>query len=106
MDTNGFIQGIPVHPPDPNVFLYMNASHFGWGSHLEQMNLSFHDHWSKDQSQLHINMFEIMAIHFALKKALKCIHHSCAMISTDNTTVVSYINNQGGTHSPNLCVEV
>ena len=28
------------------------------------------------------------------------------MISTHNTTVVSYINKQGGTHSPNLCVEV
>ena len=28
------------------------------------------------------------------------------MISTDNTTVVSYINKQGGRHSPNLCVEV
>ena len=28
------------------------------------------------------------------------------MISTDNTTVVSYINKHGGTHSPNLCVEV
>ena len=32
--------------------------------------------------------------------------HSCIMISTDNTTVVSYINKQGGTNSPNLCVEV
>ena len=28
------------------------------------------------------------------------------MILTDNTIVVSYINKQGGTHSPNLCVEV
>ena len=26
--------------------------------------------------------------------------------STDNTTVVSYINRQGATHSPNLCIEV
>ena len=47
-----------------------------------------------------------MAIRFALKKALKYIHHSCVMISTDNTTMVSDINKQGGRHSPNLCVEV
>ena len=53
-----------------------------------------------------ITMLEIMAICFALIKALKYIHHSCVMIATDNKTVVSYINKQGGTHSPNLCVEV
>ena len=28
------------------------------------------------------------------------------MLSTGNTTVVLYINKQGGTHSPNLCIEV
>ena len=55
---------------------------------------------------LRINMLEIMAIGFTLKKAIKYIRHSCVMISTDNTTMVSYINKQGGTHSPNLCVEV
>ena len=47
-----------------------------------------------------------MAIHLALKKTIKFIHHSCVMISTDNTTVVSYIKKQGGTHFPNLCIEV
>ena len=31
MDTNRFIQGIPIHPPDPSVFLYTDASHFGCG---------------------------------------------------------------------------
>ena len=51
-------------------------------------------------------MLEIMAIRFALIKSLKYIHHSCVMTSTDHTTVVSYINQQGGTHSPNLCVHV
>ena len=87
-----------------------DASHFGWGAHLDLMRLYFHGHWLEDrledQSQLHINILEMMAICLALKKAIKYIHHSCVMISTDNTTVVSYINKLGGTHSPNLCVEV
>ena len=106
MDTNRFVQGTPIHPLDPSVFLYTDASHYGWGAHLEPMSLSFHGRWSEDQPQLHINinMLEIMAIRFALKKVIKYIHHSCVMISTNNTTVVSYISKQGGTHSPNLCV--
>ena len=97
---------MPIHPPDPKTFLYRDASHNRWGAHLEPMSLPFHGSWLEDQSQLHIIVLEIVAIHFTLIKALKCIHHSCVMISTDNTTVVSYINKQGGTHSPNLCVEV
>ena len=106
MDTNRCASGMSIHPPEPNTFLFTDASHFGWGAHLEPMRLSFHGCWSEDQSQLHINMLEMMAISLALKKAIKYIHHSCVMISTDNTTVVSFINKQGGTHSPNLCVEV
>ena len=70
------------------------------------MSLSFHSRWSEDQSQLHINILEMMAIRLALKKAIKYIHHFCVMIATDNATVVDYINKQGGTHSPNLCVVV
>ena len=101
MNSNPFVQGMPIHPPDPEIYIYTDASHFGWGAHLEPMSLSFHGRWSED-----INMLEIMAIHFALIKALKYIRHSCVMISTDNTTVVSYINKQGGMHSPDLCVQV
>ena len=32
------------------------------------MRLSFHDRWTEDQSQLDIDILEIMAIRFALKK--------------------------------------
>ena len=106
VNTNRFEIGTSIHPPDPKIFLYMDASHFGWGAHLEPMRLSFHGRWTEDQSQLHINMLEMMAIRLALKQAITFIHHSCIMISTDNTTVVSYVNIQGGTHSPNLCMEV
>ena len=92
MDTNRFVQGTPIHLPDPNAFLFTDGSHYGWGAHLEPMRLSFHGRRTKEQSQLHINILEIMAIRFALKKAIQYIHHSCVMISTDNTTLVSYIN--------------
>ena len=95
-----FETGTSIHPPDPKFFLYMDASHYGWGAHLEPTTLSFHGRWTENQSQLHINMLEMMAIRLALKQAKTFIHHSCIMISTDNTTVVSYINKQGGTHSP------
>ena len=101
-----FEPGTSIHPPDPKFYLYTDASHYGWGAHLEPTTLSFHGRWTENQSQLHINMLEMMAIRLALKQAKTFIHHSCIMISTDNTTVVSYINKQGGTHSPNLCVEV
>ena len=106
MDTKRFILGTPIHPPDPSIFLFTDTSHFRWGAHLEPMRLSFHGRWTEDQSQLHISMLEMMAILLALKKAIKFIHHSCIMTSTDNTTVVSYINKQGGTRSPNQCIEV
>ena len=101
-----FETGTSIHPPDPEFFLYTDASHYRWGAHLEPTTLSFHGRWTENQSQLHINMLEMMAIRLALKQAKTFIQHSCIMISTDNTTVVSYINKQGGTHSPNLCVEV
>ena len=55
----------------------MDASHDGWGAHLKPMRLSFHGHWTEDQTQLHINILEIMAIRFALKKAIQYIHLSC-----------------------------
>ena len=30
MNTNHFVLGMPIHPPDPNLFLYKDASHYGW----------------------------------------------------------------------------
>ena len=80
MDTNCFVTGIPIHPSDPNVFLFTDASHYRWGAHFKLMRLSFHGRWTEDQSQLHINMLEMMAIRFALKRAITFIHHSCVMI--------------------------
>ena len=51
-----FETGTSIHPPDPEFFLYMDASHYGWGAHLEPTTLSFHGRWTENQSQLHINV--------------------------------------------------
>ena len=66
MDGHQSLRSRNPHSPS-NVSLYTDASHFGWGAHLEPMSLSFHGRWSEDQSKLHINELEIMAIRFALK---------------------------------------
>ena len=104
MNSNRFVQGMPIHPPDPQIFLYTDASHFGWGAHLEPMSLSVHGRWSEDQSRHPYQHVGNNGHSFHTDK--KYIRHSCVMISTDNTTVVSNINKQGGTHSPDLCVQV
>ena len=75
-----FETGTSIHPPDPEFFLYTDASHYRWGAHLEPTTLSFHSRWTENQSQLHINMLEMMAIRLALKQAKTFIHHSCIMI--------------------------
>ena len=54
-DTSRFVQGTSIHLPDLKAFLFMDASHYGLGAHLELVRLSFHGCWSEDQSQLHIN---------------------------------------------------
>ena len=45
-------------------------------------------------------------ITFALHEAQQVIRNSLVMVSTDNSTVVSYLKKQGGTRSPDLCVAV
>ena len=48
MDTSRFTSGTSILPPEPNTFLFMDASHFGCGAHLEPMRLSFYGCWSED----------------------------------------------------------
>ena len=93
----------PSRPPDLPSH---GCQSFRLGSSFRTDESIFHGRWSEDKSRLHINMLEIMVIRFALIKTLKYIRHSCVMDITDNTTVFSYINKQGGTHSPALCVKV
>ena len=107
MNTNRFVQGMSIHPPDPKTFPYSDNSQYGW--EFIWNNESFLS-WSLVGRPIPAPYHHVgnNGHSFHTDKSLKkYIHHSCVMISTDNTTVVSYINKHlGGTHSPNLCVEV
>ena len=60
--------------------------------------------WSAQEKLLHINLLEMKALFLALQAFQEIVsgHHVTAMC--DNSTVVAYVNKQGGTVSRPLCL--
>ena len=98
-------QGVPLLVSPPELFLFTDASLVGWGAHLEPVGLMTSGLWSPQESLLHINNLELRSVLLALRFFQQHIVGQSILVSTDNTTVVSYITRQGGTHSPALCME-
>ena len=71
-----------------------DASLRGWGALCE--GAAVRGVWTPAQCRLHINHLELLATLLALKHFRPVL---TGLIRTDNTTVVSYINKQGGTRS-------
>ena len=53
--------------------------------------------------ELHINLLEMKAVFLALQFFKTTCKNNRVLIASDNTSVVSYINKQGGTRSAELC---
>ena len=83
----------------PNIDYAINtdASESGWGTH--DGIISIEGRWSYDEIHYHINVLELLAIELALKAFLKDCNKKQVRIFSDNTTVATYINKQGGTKS-------
>ena len=62
--------------------------------------------WTDQEKLLHINVLELKAVFLALKSFQNRILDKRVLIATDNATVVSYLNKQGGTHSWDMCLLV
>ena len=94
--------------PSVDYVIHTDASTHGWGA-CDEVNVS-NGRWSDEEQELHINCLELLAIKFAIKSFLplhKDIRH--LRIMSDNTTAISYINKQGGSHSMslnNIAVEI
>ncbi len=98
-------EGVPMVVPPPALFLTTDASQSGWGASLDPVGRLFQGIWSPEEVGLHINLLEMRAIYLALVQAVPLVSQRVVMVSTDNTTVVSYLQKQGGTHSVSLCLQ-
>ena len=99
-DLQNLMAGAPIHPHVHNTLVFTDASQKGWGAHLNEIVLS--GLWSNKEAQLHINVLELKAV-LALKGFQEHLQGQRVLICSDNSTVVSYLNKEGGTHSIEMC---
>ena len=85
----------------PQYPILSDASNEGWGAHLEKN--STQSLWSPQEKGLHINVLELKAVFLALRHFKDQCQGQTVLVLTDNSTVVAYINKQGGTHSAEMC---
>ena len=98
MVRDHLLMGVRFGTPAPDLHLYSDASCSGWGAHL------LDQHVSDQEKLLHINLLEMKALFLGLQAFRDDVigHHVTAMC--DNSTVVAYVNKQGGTVSRALCL--
>ncbi|XP_056260073.1 uncharacterized protein LOC130186807 [Seriola aureovittata] len=83
----GLREGVPLGPVCSRVTITTDASEAGWGAL-----------WRGT----HINLLELEAVYRALVRFLLVIRGKHVLVRTDNSTVVAYINHQGGLWSRSL----
>ena len=102
MVRDHLLTGVRFGTPAPDLHLYSEASSSGWVAHLLDQHVS--GVWSDQEKLLHINLLEMKALFLGLQAFREDVigHHVTAMC--DNSTVVAYVNKQGGTVSRALCL--
>ena len=101
LEESNVLQGQPLHPIKHALQVFTDASKEGWGAHLNERTARWS--WSLPESKLHINDLELKAVFLALKEFQDLCSNQIVLVATDNTTVVSYINKEGGMKSGPLC---
>ena len=100
-NSSNVMKGADLHPKDHSIQLFTDASNEGWGAHLDQNSTK--GLWSEREKRLHINVLELKAVSLALRDFKDQCQNQTVLVAMDNSTVVAYINKQGGTHSAEMC---
>ena len=92
--------GSPILPLTADLTISSDASKIGWGAAWGNRRTG--GRWNVHEAQDHINILELKAAFFALKSLMKDQSHKVICLKIDNSIAVAYLNNKGGTHSPQL----
>ena len=101
LEEDNVVTGQPLHPLEHALQIFTDASKEGWGAHLNEHMAR--GSWSLPESKLHINYLELKAVLLALQEFQALCMNKVVLVATDNTTVVAYINKEGGMKSGPLC---
>ena len=96
-DDRNILARVSLATPHTDHHFWSDASDQGWGAHVGDQFVS--GRWSQEEIEMAINLRELRAICLALQ------HFQCQLavlsvgVFADNTTVLAYVQKQGGTHS-------
>ena len=88
------LTGQPLYPIKHALQIFTDTSKEGWGAHLNEHTAR--GNWSIPESKLHIN-------YLALKEFQDLCSEKIVHVATNNTTVMSQINKEGGMRLDPLC---
>ena len=101
--------GCDIHLPpaslssfSPTHRMETDASLVGWGA-FSHSSLFTQGRWSPEESRLHINYLELLAVFLGIKALFQGCSHFSILVLCDNIPTVRYINRMGGTKSRFLC---
>ena len=101
MQEDNVLTGQPLYPIKHALQIFTDASNEGWDAHLDEHTTR--GTWSLPEGKLHINYLEPKAVFLALKEFQDLCSNKTVLVATNDTTVVSYINKEGGMRSGPLC---
>lgn len=89
-----------IRTTSPPYTLTTDASLSGWGAVWE--GVSSGGRWGEHEKNLHINVLELRAVWLGLNTFCRQCTGVDIKVLSDNTTTVSYLNNQGGNQKPGV----
>ena len=97
-----FLPAKTLYSFSPDFTVFTDSSKTGWGGWSSD-GAETHGFWSLSEQELHINILELDTVFFIFQSFYKNYSNCSILIRSDNTTVISYINKQGGSCSARMC---